>query len=202
MGDTVEELRREIEVLKEDHKALEEEVRRLRRALAGLRATDRPSGYPESEGSYSYVGSLGGGGGSVAPSSPARSFGSAEGRSAVSSVAPSAATGGVGPISWSAREEIADNIGLWIRRCLNGENRGTSGRDRNPLQSRYWIVVKSIEGEIYNPPLIYKTWSGAKGLVKRGAETGDSIFVGIPSEREAIRVVRFAGLEWPGTYLQ
>ena len=202
MGDSVEDLRREIEVLKEDHKALEEEVRRLRRALAGLRATDRPSGYPESEGSYSYVGSLAGGGASVAPSSPARSFGSADGRSAGSSVAPSAATGGVGPISWPAREEIADNIGLWIRRCLNGENRGTSGRDRNPLQSRYWIVVKSIEGEIYNPPLIYKTWSGAKGLVKRGAETGDSIFVGVPSEREVIRVVRFAGLDLPGAYLQ
>ena len=202
MGDSVEDLRREIEVLKEDHKALEEEVRRLRRALAGLRATDRPSGYPESEGSYSYVGSLAGGGASVAPSSPARSFGSADGRSAGGSVAPSAATGGVGPISWPAREEIADNIGLWIRRCLNGENRGTSGRDRNPLQSRYWIVVKSIEGEIYNPPLIYKTWSGAKGLVKRGAETGDSIFVGVPSEREVIRVVRFAGLDLPGAYLQ
>ena len=201
MGDTLEELRREIEVLKEDHKALEEEVRCLRRALAGLRATDRPSGYPESEGSYSLLDSIGGGG-SVTPSSPARSFGSAGGRSASGSVVPPAATGGVGPISWAQREEIADNIGLWIRRCLNGENRGTSGRDRNPLQSRYWIVVRSIEGDDYNPPLIYKTWSGAKALVKRVAETGGSIFVGIPSEREAIRVVRFAGLDWPGTYLQ
>ena len=197
----LEQLRTEIEVLKEDHKALEEEVRRLRRAIVGLRAQDRPSGYPASEGSYSLLDSVQGGG-SAAPSSPARSFESVGIRSTTTSGGPVAATAGGLPLSWPEREEIAEGIGHWIRRCLEGGHRGTSGRDRNPLQSRLWLVVRSIEGEDFNPPLAFKNWTSAKALVKRGAETGGSIFVGLPSEREAIRVVRFAGLIWSGTYNQ
>ena len=34
-------------------------------------------------------------------------------------------------------------------------------------------------------------------LVKRGSSAGDSIFVGLPSEREARRVVHAATLRWP-----
>ena len=112
-----------------------------------------------------------------------------------------AATAGL-PLSWARREEIADGIGLWARRALDGQNRGSSGRDLNPLQSRLWIVFRSIEGEDFNPPLVYRSWTGAKALVKRGPETGGSVFVGVPSEREAIRVVRFSGLEWSGTFIQ
>ena len=88
---------------------------------------------------------------------------------------PVAATAGVGPITWAEREEIAEGIGHWIRRCLEGGHRGTSGRDRNPLQSRLWLVIRSIEGEDFNPPLAYRNWTSAKALVKRGAETGGSI---------------------------
>ena len=156
----LEEPRTEIEVLTEDHKALEEEVRRLRRAIAGLRAQDR-SGYPDSEGSFSVLDSAQGGG-SVPPSSPARSFESVGIRSTTTSGGPVAATAGVGPISWAEREEIAEGIGLWIRRCLEGGHRGPSGRDRNPLQSRLWLVIRSIEGEDFNPPLAFRSW-GAGG---------------------------------------
>ena len=202
MSSELEELKTEIEILKEDHRALEEEVRRLRRAIAGLRAQERPGGYPDSEGSYSFLGSTAGVG-SVAPSSPARSIGSVGVRSSTTSTGlAAAATTAPGPISWPQREEIAEGIGLWIRRSLDGEHRGTSGRDRNPLQSRLWIVARSIEGEDYNPPLVFRNWTGAKALVKRGQETGCSIFVGVPSEREATRVVRFAGLDWSGNFNQ
>lgn len=193
MGSEIEQLRNEIEVLKEDYRSLEGEVRRLRRAIAGLRAPQRHPGYPESEESYSFLeGTVGRS--SVAPSSPARSLDSLAGGSVASGV-PVAATAGL-PLSWARREEIADSIGLWARRALAGENRGTSGRDQNPLQSRLWIVFRSNEGECYNPPLVYKNWTGAKALVKRGPETGQSVFVGLPSEREAIRVVRL--LAWSG----
>lgn len=204
MNQEVEELRHEVEVLKEDHKALEEEVRRLRRAIVGLRAPERQGGYPDSEGSYSFIEGAAPVRSSVAPSSPARSVDSLGTRSVAASGisgVSAAATAGL-PLSWSRREEIADGIGLWARRSLRGENRGSSGRDQNPLQSRLWIVFRSIEGEDYNPPLVYKSWSGAKALVKRGPETGGSVFVGVPSEREAIRVARFAGLEWSGTFIQ
>lgn len=202
MDQELQALRNEVEVLKEDQKALEEEVRRLRRAFAGLRAPDRQVGYPESEGSYSFIEGAAARS-SIAPSSPARSVDSVGTRSFAASGASAVVPAATGlPQSWARREEIADGIGLWARRALSGENRGSSGRDQNPLQSRLWIVFRSIEGEDFNPPLVYRSWTGAKALVKRGPETGGSVFVGIPSEREAIRVVRFAGLEWSGTFIQ
>ena len=124
MDQELQALRNEVEVLKEDQKALEEEVRRLRRAFAGLRAPDRQGGYPESEGSYSFIEGAAARS-SIAPSSPARSVDSVGTRSfaasGVSTVAP-AATGL--PQSWARREEIADGIGLWVRRALSGQNRG------------------------------------------------------------------------------
>ena len=202
MDQELQALRNEVEVLKEDQKALEEEVRRLRRAFAGLRAPDRQVGYPESEGSYSFVEGAAVRS-SIAPSSPARSVDSVGTRSFAASGASTGGPAATGlPQSWARREEIADGIGLWARRALSGENRGSSGRDQNPLQSRLWIVFRSIEGEDFNPPLVYRSWTGAKALVKRGPETGGSVFVGIPSEREAIRIVRLAGLEWSGTFIQ
>ena len=134
--------------------------------------------------------------------SPARSVDSIGIRSTTTSGGPVAATTGRLPLSWPEREEIAEGIGHWIRRCLEGGHRGTSGRDRNPLQSRLWLVVRSIEGEDFNPPLAFRNWTSAKAWVKRGAETGGSIFIGLPTEREAARAVRFAGLDWSGTYSQ
>ena len=200
MSEELRDLRAEVQVLREDLRSLEEEVRRLRRAFAGLRAQDHPAGYPDSEGSYSLLGSAGATR-SQLPSSPARSAESVGIRSTTTSGGPVAATAGL-PLSWAEREEIAEGIGLWIRRCLEGGHRGTSGRDRNPLQSRLWLVIRSIEGEDFNPPLAFRNWTSAKAWVKRGAETGGSIFIGLPSEREAVRAVRFAGLEWSGNYSQ
>ena len=100
------------------------------------------------------------------------------------------------PISWEERDQIARGIGAWIRRCLDGIPRQSSGRDRIPLQSRYWVVVKSITGEVHNPPLVFNCWYRAKGLVKRGSQTGDSIFFGVPSQREASTAILAAGLQW------
>lgn len=100
------------------------------------------------------------------------------------------------PISWEDRDRIARGIGAWIRRCLDGAPRQSSGRDRIPLQSRYWVVVKSITGETFNPPLVFNCWYRAKDLVKRGSQTGDSIFFGVPSQREASTAILAAGLQW------
>ena len=101
-------------------------------------------------------------------------------------------------ITWEEREEICDSIGQWVLRCLSGEHRGTSGRDRNPVSSRYWLIFQDYESVRYNPPLVFARWCSAKALVKRGQDTGVSIFVGLPSERECVRVVRGAGLQWSG----
>lgn len=158
----------ELRVLREDHRALEEEVRRLRRSIAGLPATTgSPRGQSEADFSASGIGS-----GTERRTAPSPSYSGLHTSQASSGewsrVAPSAPSGS-NPISWARREEIADNIGLWIRRCLAGQPRGTSTRDQNPYQSRLWIVVKSIDDEVYNPALVFRSWTGAKVHVKRGS---------------------------------
>ena len=103
-------------------------------------------------------------------------------------------------ISWHQRELICEEIGAWITRCVSGLHRGSSGRDKNPLASRLWVVVRDFEGIIYDPPIVFRAFSGARLLCKRGQDAGDSIFVGVPSEREAERVIRSSGLHWSGTF--
>ena len=53
------------------------------------------------------------------------------------------------------REQIAREIGLWLRRALDGRPRGPSGRDRIQLASRYYLVCRDIQGKVRNPPLLF-----------------------------------------------
>ena len=111
--------------------------------------------------------------------------------------APAAAPAPSAALSWAEREDIADQIGRFISRCLQGQHRGTSGRDLNPLPSRLWLVARDFEGQIYSPIRVFKSWGSCRNLCKRYEDPGDSVFVGVPSEREARRVVIAAGLDWP-----
>lgn len=159
----------------------------------------------ESEGSFSVVSSRARGysaphrgsdlvpEGTVARTSPTSS---ASGRSPTLGV--SAATGPTAALSWAEREEIAEGIGRFFTRCLQGQHRGSSGRDRNPLPSRLWLVARDFEGQVYTPVRVFRSWGSCKNICKRFEDTGDSVFVGVPSEREARTVVRAAGLIWPG----
>ena len=101
------------------------------------------------------------------------------------------------PLSWAEREEVCDQIAAWILRALRGEHRGASGRDLIPYSSRIWIVARDFEGLVYQPVRIFRSFSAAKALAKRGADCGDSIFIGVPSDREARRIVAAARLGWP-----
>ena len=193
-GSEADQLRREIAELREDLAALTGEVSRLRHSLAGLRAGSsatppptRSGGYSESEASYSVVDSVVGDqeGRALPTASPQlRDL-----RSPASPVLERQVANG-GTISWHQREAIADEIGAWISRCISGLHRGSSGRDKNPLASRLWIVARDYEGIIYDPALVFRSFSGARVLCKRGPHAGDSVFVGVPSEREAERVIR------------
>ena len=109
----------------------------------------------------------------------------------------SVTSGGQSVPTWLQREAIADQIGQFLLRALSGDHRASSGRDLIPLPSRIWLVVQDIDGNRYNPVRVFRSWSAAKALVKRGQEVGDSIFVGLPSEREARRAVHSATLLWP-----
>jgi len=201
----VAQLRLEVEILREELASLRSEVDRLRRSFAGLRAGSggsapqsplRDSSYAASLGSYSQVDEVSSAGSEVdSRASPAPSD------QGPTSLQSSSASPGSGlPLNWRQREEICDQIGLWIGRCLRGEHRGTSGRDRNPLASRIWLVCRDTQGIHYNPPLLFRSFASAKPYCKQGSECGDAVFIGLPSEREAVRVVGIAGLHWSGVY--
>lgn len=115
------------------------------------------------------------------------------------SAAPNAATAGTQ--SWSVREAICDEIALWLTRSLNGDHRGSSGRDRLNLPSRVWVVARDFEGNDFNAPRVYRQFGSCKSSVKRGTDCGQSIFVGLPSQREAFRVISAAGLSRPAELL-
>lgn len=209
MDQRVQQLEREVSELREELSSVTSELSRLRRAIAGLRATGARSASAsslgeisevESERSYSLVG------GSDYPASAESSVldyaGATIGAAPVTPLSEVGSTSLSRPsvvLSWQRREEIADLIGGFLARSLAGENRGASGRHLNPLQSRLWIVIRDFSGQIYSPARIFRSWSSAKHLVKpNGVDCGDSVFVGLPSERECRRVLQAAGLAWPG----
>ena len=199
MSDRIAALELEVSELKEEVGSLCSEVHRLRRCIASLRA-DRGgslSSYSapvssglreESEDTYSLVSeSL------VREAEVARR----------PTPAPSSNVGhpvrqGALQLSWKEREDIADEVGRFLARSISGLHRGPSGRDKNPIASRLWIVVRDFSGQIYTPVRVFRTWSSCKLLCKPGGnDPGDSVFIGFPSEREGRRAIATAGLVWP-----
>lgn len=83
-------------------------------------------------------------------------------------------------------------IAEFIVRCLRGEHRGESGRDRINLPSRLWVVFRDYEGISYEEPLVVNTFGLCKDRVKRGSgpDFGESVFVGLPSQREVDHLLR------------
>ncbi len=196
----VEQLRLKVAELSEEQESQRSELDRLRRAIAGLRAGAVPpspsrSCYAGSEDSYTVVGGESAAGSASEDLQVVRPTSLRSPSTSGLSVSPSTVPD---PLNWREREEVCDQIAGWINRCLRGVNRGTSGRDRNPLASRVWLVIRDIEGVVYDPPLYFKAFHLAKPYVKRGPSVGDSIFIGLPSEREAVRVCGVAGLTWSG----
>eukprot|EP00438_Fugacium_kawagutii_P003587 Skav221595 [mRNA] locus=scaffold1698:356642:357124:+ [translate_table: standard] len=103
-----------------------------------------------------------------------------------------------GPLTWEDRLAIASQIGKYLERADRGNHRGESGRSLVPLASRYWIVIRDFNGERFNPVRVFNRWAGAKSLVKRGDQVGESVFVGLPSEREVRAVLLSGGFRGEG----
>ena len=205
----------ELQDLREEVEDLRAEVRRLRRGLSELRqlvenrsdsrvSDSRPaSGHPGKERATTYSGYSG------SSSSPDR-----EGRALVAEAAPaqqSLPVASVSPttapspmsLTWLQREQICDEIGRFLARSIAGSFRGPSGRDKINLPSRIWIIVRDYAGQIHSPVKVVRNWTSCKVLVKpSNHECGDSVFVGLPSEREARRVVAAAELDWPAVVEQ
>jgi hypothetical protein len=191
----------ELQDLREEVEDLRAEVRRLRRGLSELRAL-----VVEQQGTTSGRDSAGLGSYTSASFSPSpdRTVGIATAAPAVVQSVPEQVELGLGPsahttLTWQQREEICDQIGRFLARSIAGAHRGSSGRERINLPSRLWIIVRDFSGQIYTPVKVVRSWSSCKVLCKpSNNECGDSVFVGVPLEREARRVVAAAQLEWPG----
>ena len=95
------------------------------------------------------------------------------------------------------REEICKRVGEFLRRCLAGEHRGTSSRDQLGLASRFWIVVRTFDGTVCQPPRVFSKFGSCKPLVKRGSDVGDSIFVGLPAYKDVLGCLKAGGFEEP-----
>lgn len=143
-------------------------------------------------------------GGDSGPAHPetSASTGSGQLSSSASSLAPSlppepqAPT----PLSREERSLLARRIGQWVTCALAGHRGTCSGRSENPLGSRVWVVFKDFHGNEFNPVKVFKKYSLAASLVKRGQELGDSLIIGMPSEWEAIEVVEAAEKNWPESF--
>ena len=184
MDSRVAELEDLVEVLQGEVEQLRADVNRLQRRLARLDPSDGASSQAS--------------GGSVLDS-PGPS-GRSSGFSLVSSTPLARVTEAVGyppVLTWEERETICDQIGVWVRRTLLGHHRGSSGRDRIPLASRIWIVFQDFYGNRLEPIRVFHRFCDCREVVKRGSNCGSSIFVGLPSQREAQRVCESAGVPWP-----
>ena len=95
------------------------------------------------------------------------------------------------------RTALAQQVGRFLRACLEGGHRKSSGRDLLDLQSRYYIVVREYSGVVHDPPRIFTAFGKVKPLCFRGSDKGDSVFVGLPSQAEVRVALGAAGLLCP-----
>lgn len=105
--------------------------------------------------------------------------------------------GPIDPTSQTARAALAEEIGQFLRRCVGGVFRGSSGRDRLSLQSRLYIVVADFQGETFDPPLYFTAFAPVRSRCKQGSLCGRSIFVGFPSQWEARVALQAGGFSLP-----
>ena len=120
---------------------------------------------------------------------------------AASSAAPSSAPQPAPSTAQGITEEesraIAREIGGFFARALAGQFRGQSGRNRNPLKTRLYVVVRGASGEEFRPPILCQTLSEVRGYCEEDGQLRDSIFCGFPAAWEAKLACEAAGLPLP-----
>ena len=94
----------------------------------------------------------------------------------------------------AARNQILKQIGLWIRRALEGNYRGLSGRELLPGGSRYHFIARSFSGEVFDTARVVSPWAVAERVVKYRGDTGDLVLVGLCRWEDRIVVVQWARL--------
>lgn len=162
----------EVRALRDEVESLRAEVSRLARQLESLeRLVHTPLAPPfELVGDEGYVGGI---------------------------VADSADPSEQGPYSWTFRESVAKEVGVFIKKELQGEIRMISGREKiRELKTRFYLIARGFDGTTYNPVVVTTTLARARQLCQRGSEFGRSFFIGVPTTREGRIAVLEAGLTW------
>jgi hypothetical protein len=95
------------------------------------------------------------------------------------------------------RVAVAEEVGRFLGRASRGEFRGSSGRSKVNLSSRIYVVLAPFDGRLFPEPRLFTVFAKVRELCLRGPDSGDSIYVGLPSQAEAAIALRSAGLSWP-----
>ena len=102
----------------------------------------------------------------------------------------------------SDRAIIAREIGGWLRRALSEKPRGLSGRQQIRLASHYYLVVRGADKTVYDPVLIFTSWSEAKAICQIRGQLRDAVFVGLPSKEEVELAAVEGGFSLPADFGQ
>ena len=95
------------------------------------------------------------------------------------------------------RRQLAVEIGQFLRRALNGEHRGSSGRDRLKLANRCYLILADFRGRRLPKPICSDSFQDVRNLCKIGADVGGSIFCGFATKWEAKVACLEAGVALP-----
>ncbi len=96
-----------------------------------------------------------------------------------------------------ARLALAKACGAFLKRAVEGDFRGGSGRDRLRLSSRVYLVVADYSGQRFEPPKVFFDFGSVRSICKSGNQCGRSVFLGFASQWEAKEAVREAGFARP-----
>lgn len=94
----------------------------------------------------------------------------------------------------SSRVLVLEQIGGWIKTCLEGRRRGLSGREKLSEGNSVYLVFRGFSGQTFNPVRVFTRYAEVLPVVKPSGDIGDSIFIGLPSFEDARIVAAAAGV--------
>ena len=115
---------------------------------------------------------------------------------------PSSSTSSLaaGPLNWDQRLALARETGDYLRNALTGVVTDKPSKGRHSLPNRVYLLVRDVNGTEYtNPVRVFRAFKDLEPLVKKQGSFKDSVFVGLPSQREAQAAVGQAEFVWPAT---
>ena len=76
------------------------------------------------------------------------------------------------------RQELADHLGDWLRRELDGRGGGVSGRDRLGLRSRLYVLVQNHRGDRFDPVQVQSRLCDLRAHFRNQQDPGAAILLG------------------------